>query len=142
MPEKIIYKTKATAKGGREGHVSSEDGTIDLTLVKPKEMGGDGTPGANPETLFACGYAACFESAARFAASKAGFTVGPQSYVTAEVGIGPRPGSGFQLDVTLYAHLDGLDKQDAEMVVQTAHNELCPYSHATRGNVNVKLQVV
>lgn len=142
MSDKITYKTKATAKGGREGHVSSEDGAISLDLVKPKEMGGKGTVGANPETLFACGYAACFESATRFAASKAGLKVGPQSYVTAEVGIGPRTGGGFQLDVTLYVHLDGLDKQQAQMAATTAHNEICPYSHATRGNVNVKLRIV
>jgi len=142
MPEKVLYKTKATAKGGREGHVQSEDGAVSLDLVKPKAMGGDGTAGANPETLFACGYAACFESATRFAASKAGLKVGPDSYVTAEVGIGPRQASGFQLAVTLYVHLDGLDKQQAQMAATVAHKEICPYSHATRGNINVKIKIV
>jgi osmotically inducible protein OsmC len=142
MSEKTKYKTRATAQGGREGHVRSEDGAINLALVRPKELGGDGSAGANPETLFASGYAACFESATRFAADKAGLKVGPESYVTAEVGIGPRKGGGFQLDVTLYIHLDGLDKQQAQMAATTAHNEICPYSHATRGNVNVKLQVI
>lgn len=142
MAGKILYKTRATAKGGREGRVRSEDEVIDLALVKPKELGGNGSAGANPETLFACGYAACFESAARFAAGKAGLAIGPQTYVTAQVGIGPRQGGGFQLYVTLYVHLDGLDKQQAQMVASVAHNEICPYSHATRGNVSVKIEIV
>jgi len=103
MSKKIKYKTRATAQGGREGHVRSEDGTINLALIKPKELGKDGSAGVNPETLFASGYAACFESATRFAADKAGLKVGPESYMTkAEVGIGPRKSSGFQLDIRLF----------------------------------------
>lgn len=142
MLEKVIYTTSATAKGGREGHVDSADGAINLDLVKPKEMGGNGKVGANPETLFAAGYAACFESATRFAASQKGMKIGPDSWVKADVGIGPRKEGGFQLVVTLNVHLDGLDKQQAEMAALTAHNEICPYSHATRGNVEVQIKVV
>ncbi|EJF88952.1 organic hydroperoxide resistance protein [Bartonella tamiae] len=142
MLSNILYKTASTAKGGREGHVHSDDGAVDLVLVKPKEMGGDGTVGANPETLFASGYAACFESATRLAASKAGLDAKDGTYVKAEVGIGPRKGGGFQLAVTLNVHLEGLDKQQAEVAAMTAHNEICPYSHATRGNVDVQIRIV
>lgn len=142
MLSNIVYKTTAIAEGGREGRVHSEDGALDFNLVKPKEMGGDGTVGVNPETLFAAGYAACFESATRFAASKAGFKVQPGSYVKAEVGIGPRKSTGFQLEVVLTVHMEGLDKQQAEMAARTAHNEICPYSHATRHNIDVKINIV
>lgn len=142
MLSNVIYKTTAIAEGGREGRVRSEDGALDVKLVKPKEMGGDGTIGVNPETLFAAGYAACFESATRLVASKAGFKVQPGSYVKAEVGIGPRKSSGFELAVVLTVHLEGLDKQQAEMAAHTAHNEICPYSHATRHNVDVEIKIV
>ncbi|UXN04466.1 MULTISPECIES: organic hydroperoxide resistance protein [unclassified Bartonella] len=142
MLEKVIYTTSATAKGGREGHVTSQDGAINLDLIKPKEMGGNGKVGANPETLFAAGYAACFESATRFAAAQKGMKIGEDSWVKADVGIGPRKEGGFQLVVTLNVHLDGLDKQQAEMAALTAHNEICPYSHATRGNVEVQIKIV
>lgn len=142
MLANIIYKTAAVAEGGREGHVHSEDGALDIDLVKPKEMGGDGKVGANPETLFAAGYAACFESATRFAAAKAGFKVLPGSYVKAEVGIGSRKAGGFELSVILTVHMEGLDKQQAEMAAYTAHNEICPYSHATRNNIRVQLKVI
>ncbi|MBI0168943.1 MULTISPECIES: organic hydroperoxide resistance protein [Bartonella] len=142
MLSTIIYRTTAIAEGGREGHVHSEDGALDIDLVKPKEMGGNGTIGANPETLFAAGYAACFESATRFAAQKAGFKVQDGSYVKAEVGIGPRKSGGFELTVILTVHLEGLDKQQAEMAAHTAHNEICPYSHATRNNISVQIKVI
>ncbi|AQS41217.1 MAG: Peroxiredoxin, Ohr subfamily [Candidatus Tokpelaia hoelldobleri] len=142
MLEKIVYTTKAQAKGGRTGRVHSEDGAVDLPLVMPKAMGGPGEVGANPETLFACGYAACFESACRAVAQKSGLKAGPETSVTAEVSIGPRKEGGFQLAVTLSVHLDGLDKAQAEKVAMSAHNDMCPYSHATRGNVDVKIEVV
>ncbi len=138
----VIYKTAATAYGGREGNVRSDDGALDAVLVKPREMGGNGTVGLNPETLFAAGYAACFESATRFAASKAGLKVLDGSFVKAEVEIGPRKEGGFELAVVLNVHMEGLDKQQTEMVAQTAHNEICPYSHATRGNINVTLNII
>lgn len=142
MLSNIVYRTTAIAEGGREGHVHSEDGALDIDLVKPKEMGGDGKVGLNPETLFAAGYAACFESATRFAAQKAGFKVEPGSYVKAEVGIGPRKTTGFELSVILTVHLEGLDKQQAEMAAHTAHSEICPYSNATRNNISVQIKVV
>lgn len=142
MLTSVMYKTAATARGGREGRVKSDDGALDAALVKPKQMGGDGTPGLNPETLFAAGYAACFESATRFAAAKAGFKVLDGSYVKAEVDMGPRKEGGFQLAVVLTVHMEGLDMQQAEMAANTAHNEICPYSHATRGNVQVTIKVV
>ncbi|MHC5307134.1 organic hydroperoxide resistance protein [Bartonella sp. LJL80] len=142
MLSNVIYKTAATAEGGREGRIHSDDGALDLALVKPKEMGGSGAVGANPETLFAAGYAACFESATRLVASKSGWKVLDGSYVKAEVGIGPRKAGGFQLAVVLNVHLEGLDKQQAEMAAHTAHNEICPYSHATRGNVDVEIRIV
>lgn len=142
MLSKVIYNTKATAVGGREGHVRSDDGAIDMNLVVPKAMGGPGSAGANPETLFACGYAACFESATRMVASKSGHKPGEGSYVTAEVDIGPREQGGYQLAVHLTVHLAGLTKEQAEQAAKTAHQEICPYSHATRGNVDVDITVV
>lgn len=142
MPANIIYQTEATAKGGRTGRIHSADGAVDMPLVMPKEMGGSGEKGANPETLFACGYAACFESACRFIARKEGLTLGDGTYVTAKVGIGPRLAGGFQLYVTLQAHLDGVTHEQAEKIAHTAHNEVCPYSHATRGNIDVKVETV
>lgn len=141
MLEKIIYTTSATVKGGRAGHVTSADGAIDLQLVLPKEMGGAGG-GANPETLFAAGYAACFEGATRFVAAQEKVAIGPDTWVKADVGIGPRKESGFQIAVTLTAHIDGVDKETAQKLVERAHNEICPYSHATRGNIDVVIKVV
>lgn len=142
MTTKIIYTTEATAKGGREGHVRSADGSVDLDLVVPKELGGPGGRGANPEQLFAAGYAACFEGAARLAAKDASVALGPDTHVTAKVGIGPRQEGGFGLAVTIEAHLDGVQKDKAESIVKTAHEKICPYSHATRGNVDVDVRVV
>lgn len=142
MPANITYQTEVTATGGRTGRVRSADGAVDMPLVMPKEMGGSGETGANPETLFACGYAACFESACRFIARKEGLALGDGAYVTAKVGIGPRQAGGFQLYVSLLAHLDGLTQEQAEKVAQTAHNEICPYSHATRGNIDVQIEVI
>lgn len=141
MSAKILYQTEATAKGGRTGRVHSADGAVDLPLIMPKEMGGSGEKGANPETLFACGYAACFESACRFVAGKEGLKLGPDTQVTAKVGIGPRLQGGFQLSITLAAHLDGISREQAEKITHIAHTEICPYSHATRGNVDVKIEL-
>jgi len=142
MTAHILYQTAATAKGGRSGRVHSADGAVDMPLTMPKEMGGSGDKGANPETLFACGYAACFESACRFLARKEGLALGDETYVTAKVGIGPRAAGGFQLYVSLEAHLAGLSREQAEHIAHTAHNEVCPYSHATRGNIAVQVEVV
>ncbi len=133
----VLYRIQATAVGGREGNVKSSDGFLDLNLGMPKELGGPGKPAANPEMLFAAGYAACFESAMRFVAreKKLGLT---QASVTADVGIGPREDGGFALDVALTAEVGGLDQAAAEQLVATAHH-VCPYSHATKGSLNVRL---
>lgn len=141
MTMKIIYTAEATAKGGREGHVRSADGSIDLKLALPKEMGGPGGPFANPEILFAAGYAACFEGAVRLVAREAGVALGPDTSVTARVGIGPREAGGFGLKVDLKAHLDGVDDARALELANKAHENICPYSHATRGNVDVDVSV-
>lgn len=141
MLEKIIYNTSATVKGGRMGHVKSADGAVDLQLVLPKEMGGPGG-GANPETLFAAGYAACFEGATRLVAGQEKVAVGPDTWVRADVGIGPRKEGGYQLAVTLSVHLDGVDLKTAQKIAEKAHLEVCPYSHATRGNIDVTVKAV
>ena len=142
MTGNIIYTATATAKGGRAGHICSSDGVLKADLIVPKELGGPGGVGTNPEQLFAAGYAACFEGAVRFAAREAGVTLGPDTQVTAHVGIGPRAAGGFQITVTLEPHLDGVDHQKAQELVNTAHEKICPYSHATRGNVDVTITLV
>jgi Ohr subfamily peroxiredoxin len=135
-----VYTAVATATGeGRNGHTRTDDGLIDLDLTVPKEMGGPGG-GANPEQLFAAGYAACFHGALKLVArqQKATFS---DSAVTAEVGIGPNETGGFALEVTLRVELGGIDQAAAEQLVEGAH-QVCPYSNATRGNVPVTLETV
>ncbi|QXG74458.1 organic hydroperoxide resistance protein [Modestobacter sp. L9-4] len=134
-----VYTALATATGeGRNGHTRTSDGTIDLDLKVPTEMGGPGG-GANPEQLFAAGYAACFHGALKMVAGKqkVAFT---DSAVTAEVGIGPNDAGGFALEVTLHVELGGIEQSAAEALVEAAH-QVCPYSNATRGNVPVTLEV-
>lgn len=133
----VLYRIQATAVGGREGNVKSSDGFLNLTLGMPKELGGPGKPAANPEMLFAAGYAACFESAMRFVAREKKLALSSAS-VTADVGIGPRDDGGFALDIALTAEVGGLDQATAEQLVAAAHH-VCPYSHATRGSLNVRL---
>ena len=133
---KVLYRTKATAVGGREGHVRSADGVLDVALAMPRELGGSGRPASNPEQLFAAGYAACFENAVRYVARQAKQVLTDTS-VTAEVGIGPREDGGFGLDVGLEVILRGLDQATAERLVAQAH-QVCPYSHAINGNVAVR----
>ena len=134
-----VYTALATATGeGRNGHTRTSDGSIDLDLKVPTEMGGPGG-GANPEQLFAAGYAACFHGALKMVAGKqkVAFT---DSAVTAEVGIGPNDAGGFALEVTLRVELGGIEQSAAEALVEAAH-QVCPYSNATRGNVPVTLEV-
>ncbi|MCZ2827222.1 organic hydroperoxide resistance protein [Modestobacter sp. VKM Ac-2986] len=134
-----VYTALATATGeGRNGHTRTSDGSIDLDLKVPAEMGGPGG-GANPEQLFAAGYAACFHGALKMVAGKqeVAFT---DSAVTAEVGIGPNDAGGFGLEVTLHVELGGIDQSAAEALVEAAH-QVCPYSNATRGNIPVTLEV-
>lgn len=138
---KIAYTTTASATGGREGEAKTEDGKLDLKLSTPKELGGGGGPGTNPEQLFACGYSACFLGALKFAAGKEKVKIPDDATVTATVGIGPRDdGQGFGIDVALKISLPGIEKALAEDLVAKAHI-VCPYSHATRGNVDVRLSV-
>ena|SRR5215472_8952443 len=138
---KILYTATATVTGGREGHAKSDDGVLDLQLVVPKGLGGPGGAGSNPEQLFAAGYAACFEGAVRFVARQKGVTLKDAS-VTAHVGIGPREPTGFGIAVKLEVSLPGIDRAVAQELVDTAHSDICPYSHATRGNVDVQITLV
>jgi osmotically inducible protein OsmC len=138
----ILYTTQATATGGRTGSARTTDGQFAVTLTTPKELGGDGAPGNNPEQLFAAGYSACFLGALKFVAGKAKVAVPAETTVTATVGIGPRDdGQGFGLDVALAVAIPGLDRATAEDLVAKAHI-VCPYSHATKGSLDVRLSVV
>lgn len=138
---KILYQTQATAIGGRSGSAASADGTLRVQLATPRELGGDGAAGTNPEQLFAAGYAACFLSAIKFVAGQAKTAIPADANVTATVGIGPNErGPGFALDIALAVDLPGLDREAAERIVAAAH-QACPYSNATRGNVDVRISI-
>lgn len=135
------YTTTVTSSGGRQGHVRSADGVLDLPLSMPKELGGPGRPGTtNPEQLFAAGYAACFENAILRAARERKVKLAGSS-VTATVGIGRREDGFFHLEVALAVDLDGVDRAEAEALARAAHEEICPYSRAVRGNVEVAVRV-
>src|ERR1700761_8592693 len=141
MSVNVLYTTKATATGGRDGEAKTADGTFAVKLATPKELGGAGGQGNNPEQLFAAGYSACFIGAMKFVASQGGPKVPADTSVTSTVGIGPRSEGGFGLDIDLPISLPGLARADAEALVAKAH-QVCPYSNATRGNVDVRLTVV
>lgn len=141
MSVNVLYSTQATATGGRDGHAATKDGTLDVKLSTPKELGGGGGSGNNPEQLFAAGYSACFLGAMKFVASQGGPKVPDDTNVTATVGMGPRSEGGFGIDVELTVSLPGLDHAQAEALVEKAH-QVCPYSNATRNNVPVRLKVV
>ncbi len=134
-----LYTAEATAYGPRTGAVVSSDDRLDLELSRPKEMGGDDGPGTNPEQLFAAGYAACFHSALRLVAKQQGLDIEP-SEITARVSLG-KEGDAFGLAVTLMGALPTLDPPDGEQLMHAAH-QVCPYSNATRGNIDVNLRVV
>jgi osmotically inducible protein OsmC len=140
MSVDVKYRTTATARGGRDGTARTEDGSFEVKLATPKELGGAGGEGNNPEQLFAAGYAACFIGAMKVAAAGLKLRVPPEASVTATVGIGPRSEGGYGLDVELRVHLPGLERPDAERLVEAAH-QICPYSNATRNNVDVRLSV-
>lgn len=136
---RILYTAEALATGGgRDGHARSSDGKIDVELATPKEMGGNGQ-GTNPEQLFAAGYAACFHSALRLVAQREKANVN-DSAVGAKVGIGPNEEGGFGLEVTLEVTLPHLEKEEAQALADKAH-QVCPYSNATRGNIDVTVTV-
>lgn len=138
-PEKILYEATVTAHGGREGKAESADGSFSVNLSVPKGLGGPGGEGTNPEQLFAAGYAACFLGAVKLVARTRKIALPDESSITAKVGIGPVP-VGYALAVELVASLPGVERAVAEEIVAGAH-ERCPYSNATRGNVDVKLTV-
>lgn len=134
--EKVIYKAHATATGGRDGTVKSSDGLLDLKLSVPKEMGGAGG-GVNPEQLFAAGYSACFIGAMKFVAGTQKLAMPADASINATVGIGQIP-AGFGIEVQLVVNLPGMDPAAAQALVNKAH-EVCPYSNATRGNIEVTI---
>ena len=136
---KTLYRTKATAKGGRDGRAETEDGNLKVELSIPKPLGGPGKPGAtNPEQLFAAGYAACFESAIRHVARQKKISIS-ELEVEAEVGLVPAD-MGFALTVSLRPIFQGLEGGAAEALVEVAHR-ICPYSNALKNNVEVKISV-
>jgi len=138
----VLYKTTGTAIGGREGQAKTADGKLDLKLSTPKELGGGGGAGTNPEQLFACGYSACFLGAMKFVAGKEKLPIPDDTSVIGTVGIGPRDdGKGFGIDVELAISIPGMERAKAEDLVAKAHI-VCPYSDATRGNIDVRLKVV
>lgn len=137
----ILYRTQATSFGGREGKSSTADGVLSVALSTPKELGGGGGPGTNPEQLFAAGYSACFLGALKFVAGKEKLHIPAEASVTGKVAIGARDdGGGFGLEVELVIDLPGLDRAKVEDLAAKAH-VVCPYSHATRGNIPVTLTV-
>ena len=138
---KILYTTQATATGGREGSAKTADGVLDVVLSTPKEMGGSGGPGTNPEQLFACGYSACFLGALKFVAGKSKIQIPAEATVSGQVSIGPRDdGQGFGIEVELTIHIPGMDEANVRTLVDQAHI-VCPYSNATRGNIPVTLTI-
>lgn len=138
--EKVLYRATATATGGRDGRGASADGTLDLALATPKELGGAGGPGTNPEQLFAVGYSACFLGAMKFVAGRDKLPIPKDVSVTGTVGIGPIP-TGFGIEVELKISLPGMDREQAQTLIDRAH-VVCPYSNATRGNIDVMLTLV
>ena len=137
----ILYTAQATANGGRDGRAISSDQHLDVKLSTPKELGGAGGEGTNPEQLFAAGYSACFLSAMKFVASQKKQSIPADVTVTAQIGIGPNDQGGFGLAAELRVALPGMDAAEAQALVAKAH-EVCPYSNATRGNIDVKIALV
>lgn len=138
--EKVLYQAQATATGGRDGRAVSSDKVLDVQLATPKELGGAGGVGTNPEQLFAAGYSACFIGAMKFVASQDKIALPADLSITGLVGIGVIPG-GFGIEVELRIALPGMDAGAAEALVNKAH-KVCPYSNATRGNIDVTLTLV
>ena len=141
--DKALYTAHATSTGGRTGTTESSDGAIKLPLVTPKELGGPGGVGANPEALFAAGYSACFIGAMKAVAARQKIALPADVSIKADVSIGPMTGKegAFSIAVAMAVSVPGMDRAAAEKLVATAH-EVCPYSNATRGNIDVALSVV
>jgi osmotically inducible protein OsmC len=134
----VLYTARATATGGRDGRAVSDDQRLSVNLSTPKELGGAGGEGTNPEQLFAAGYSACFIGALKFVAAAAKQNLPADTSITGEVGIGPNGKGGFGLQVSLTVSLPGMERSLAETLLAKAH-EVCPYSNATRGNIDVQL---
>jgi Ohr subfamily peroxiredoxin len=139
--DKIVYTAHAKATGGRDGIAKTDDGKLEVKFQMPKEMGGSGE-GTNPEQLFAAGYAACFIGALKHVAGEQKIRIGPDVFINSSVSFGPRAGGakGFSVDVALEVHLPDVPHEKAVELVHAAH-EVCPYSNATRGNIDVTLTV-
>lgn len=137
--EKVLYRAKATSRGGREGTSRSSDGKVDVKLSTPTELGGGGGDGTNPEQLFAAGYSACFLGALKFVAGQQKVPLPQDLTVTGEVGIGQIP-TGFGIEVDLTIHGPGMEQEQLRTLVDKAHI-VCPYSNATRNNIDVRLNV-
>ena len=138
--EKVLYRATATATGGRDGRAVSSDNVLDVKLTTPRELGGAGGDGTNPEQLFAAGYSACFIGALKFVAGREKIALPADASIEGNVGIGQIPG-GFGIEVELQISWPGLPREQAESLVQMAH-VVCPYSNATRGNIDVTLTLV
>ncbi|MED5619375.1 organic hydroperoxide resistance protein [Ideonella sp. BN130291] len=140
--DKVLYTAHATSTGGRQGTSRSSDGVLDVQLATPKEMGGAGGAGTNPEQLFAAGYSACFIGAMKAVAPKLQLKVPNDVSIDAAVSFGPLAGGavGYGIAVEMNIKVPGLSKEQAEQLVQAAH-QVCPYSNATRGNIDVKLNI-
>jgi Ohr subfamily peroxiredoxin len=138
-PEKILYTAQVTTTGGRDGRAVASNQALDVRLDTPRELGGAGGPGTNPEQLFAAGYSACFLSALKFVAGKSKVALPAASRIDAAVGIGPIA-TGFALQARLEISIPGLPREQVQQLVEQAH-QVCPYSNATRGNIEVTLVV-
>lgn len=137
----ILYTAHASATGGRTGHAVSDNGVLDVALTTPKELGGDGAIGTNPEQLFAAGYSACFLGALKFVAGKEKVKISEDTKVYTDVGIGPREdGTGFGIEVSISVEIPGVEREVAEKLVAAAHI-VCPYSHAMRTSTEVPVRV-
>jgi len=137
--ENVLYRAHAQANGGRDGRAVSSDGVLDVRLTTPKELGGAGGNGTNPEQMFAAGYSACFLGAMKFVAARDKLAIPADTSVHGSVGIGPIP-NGFGIEVELRISLPGMAKPEAQALVEKAHI-VCPYSNATRNNIDVRLSV-
>ena len=135
--ENVVYRAYAEATGGRDGRAISSDGVLDIELTTPKELGGAGGQGTNPEQLFAAGYSACFIGAMKFVAGRDKLPMPADASVEGVVGIGQIP-QGFGIEVELRVSLPGMNDEQAEQLIERAH-QVCPYSNATRGNIDVTL---
>ena len=138
--QKVVYQAHATATGGRDGRAVSSDNVLDVKLAKPREMGGAGEVGTNPEQLFAAGYSACFLGALKFVANREKVAIPDTTTVAGTIGFGPVP-NGFGIEAELKITIPSLPRDQAEALVHKAH-QVCPYSNATRNNIDVRLVVM